>query len=254
MDGENKENGSKISVPSEEIGRMIKLVFPGSLRQKRRFDNGFEQKTRKYGYTDLDKISSGLCPQAISGERQESENSVINYLKQFNPLGWSAPVLSTSCTSVEWVLVKPNVSDNHRIVISIEVTAEAGFKIRVGRNQLPQYIADALQPSKEELFSKEVLQNLFTFIRNCNVCSGFAVATNKVSRSQTGKTIGKPFMFKESTTAKPVQKHMSIDCETLIVQFTGNTKMCKNCSKIKHNSGKALNQTFTEETPFSKFK
>ena len=57
-DGENKENGggrSKISVTSEEIGRMIKLVFPGSLWQKRRFDNGFGQKTRNYGYTDLDK-------------------------------------------------------------------------------------------------------------------------------------------------------------------------------------------------------
>ena len=152
------------------------------------------------------------------------------------------------------ILVKPNVFDNQRIVISIEVTAEAGFKIRVGPNQLPQYIADALQPSKEELFSKEVLQNFFTFIRNCNICSGFAVATNKVSRSQTGKTIGKPFMFKGITTAEPVQKHMSIDCEALIVQFTGNAKMCKNCSKIKHNCGKALNQTFTEETPFSKFK
>ena len=101
VDGENKENGGKISVPSEEIGRMIKLVFPGSLRQKRRLDNGFEQKTRKYGYTDLDKISSSLGLQAILGERQESENSVINYLKQFNPLGWSAPVMSTSGTSVE---------------------------------------------------------------------------------------------------------------------------------------------------------
>ena len=171
-DRENKENGggrSKISVTSEEIGRMIKLVFPGSLRQKRRFDNGFEQKTRKYGYTDLNKISSSSGPQAILGERQESENSVINYLKQFNPLGWSAPVLSISGTSVEWVFVKPNVFDNQRIVTSIEVTAEAGFKIQVGPNQLPQYIADALQPNKEELFSKEVLQNFFTFIRNCNI-------------------------------------------------------------------------------------
>ena len=61
-------------------------------------------------------------------------------------------------------------------------------------------------------------------------------------------------MFKESNNAEPIQKHMSIDCEGLIVQFTGNAKMCKNCSKIKHNCGKTLNETFTEETPISKFK
>ena len=226
----SEEEQGKENCPSEEqIGRIIRQIFPDVTRKQRTVIVSGSKK-RLWGYSlGLQKVK-----RASHITKKELDVKHISSLAKHclvNHDGWRA---GSDTSRYVQLLYDKNVWRNEEsVAIVLQLFGDSQYEISLNHGKVP---AALLKKYYFMPTTVESLANLLKILSKLTLCRGFPVKNEKSSLNREGIIMGKACRWRDDC-GPPELRHHSVKCWGL-VSFPNtltNDKMCKECSKVKIN-------------------